>query len=278
MSDTCAKADDLIDAVSPCEASAKHSYVEGGDQQTTQEGQCAMFTLVAKDATGNPIKRGGDIVRATMSSRPAEAVDIPPVEVKDNSDGRYTITCPTPCPGQYTVQVSMNGESLASTLSVTCRNQLRFHFDEAHCQAPITTSPDQLTITHTSRSGGHPSVLGSCGVRRGQLSWKVRINHSLLMGVFLGVIDKHRLTESHSFKQSYCWNGASGEAWKTGLVISKGISPFQANDVLQFDVDGERHTLKICNLRSGETATITGLADVELFPFFSTQLPLDRSV
>ena len=128
--DLIAKANELVGTVIPCEASAQHSFVEGNKNKTTQEGQSTIFTLVAKDDKGKPLAQGGDLVRATVSSTPAKAGDIPdpPVEVKDNGNGRYDIHCATPCTGEYVIKISVNGNFLANTLSVTCRNRLDFHF------------------------------------------------------------------------------------------------------------------------------------------------------
>ena len=266
--DLIAKANELVGTVIPCEASAQHSFVEGDHNQTAQEGQSATFTVVAKDDKGNPLAQGGDLVRATVSRKPAKAGNLPPVEVKDNGNGRYDIHCATPCAGEYTVEISVNGSFLANTLSVTCRNQLDFHFDQAQCHANITISPDKLTMTHTGRNG-YSSVLGSRGVRRGQHSWKVRVNKSQNMDVFVGVMDKHKRTGSDDYKRSYSWHGYDGKKWENGKCTSS-IGSFQVNDVIQLDVDCDTHTLRIFNHRSGETAMIAGLPDVQLFPYFET--------
>ena len=266
--DLIAKANELVGTVIPCGASAQHSFVEGNKNKTTQEGQSAIFTLVAKDDKGKPLAQGGDLVRATVSSTPAKAGNFPPVEVKDNGNGRYDIHCSTPCAGEYAIKISVNGTFLANTLSVTCRNQLDFHFDQAQCHANITISPDKLTVTHTGQSGWS-MVLGSRGVRLGQHSWKVRVNKSKYMYVWVGVMDKHKRTRSDDFNRSYSWFGHNGKKCENGK-LTKSIGPFQVNDVTRLDVDCDTHTLRIFNHRSGETATIADLPDVELFPFFET--------
>ena len=262
-----AKANELVGTVIPCEASAQHSFVEGEHNQTAQKGQSAIFTLVAKDDKGKPLAQGGDLVRATVWSTPAKAGDLPPVAVKDNGNGLYDIRCPTLCTGEYTVQLSVNGTFLADTLSVTCRNRVDFHFDQAQCHANITISPDKLTMTHTGKRE-YSSVLGSRGVRRGQHSWTVRINKSRRMLVYVGVMDKHKRSGSDDYNRSYCWHGF-GQKYENGKS-TKSIGWFQVNDVIQLDVNCDTHTLRISNHRSGETAMIAGLPDVELFPFFQT--------
>ena len=265
--DLIAMANELVGTVIPGEASAQHSFVEGNKNKTTQKGQSAILTLVAKDDQGKPLAQGGDLVRATVSRKPTEA-GLPPVEVKDNGNGRYDIHCPTPCAGKYTVKISVNGTFLANSLSVTCRNQVGFHFDQAQCHA-VTISPDKLTVTHTGEDGEWSSVLGSRGVRRGQHSWTVRINKSQDMNVLVGVMDNHRRTGSRDYERSYSWDGDYGHKWEDGKCTDS-IGLFQVNDVIQLDVDCDTHTLRIFNLRSEETATIAGLPDVELFPFFET--------
>ena len=151
--DLIAKATQLVGTVIPCEASAQHSCVEGGCEKTTQEGESAMFTLIAKDDKASPMTEGGDFVQATMSSKPATAGNLPPVEVKDNGNGSYCTSFPTPYTGPYAVKISINGTRLANTLSVTSRNQVGFHFDQAQCHAATTISPDKLTIAHTGKLG-----------------------------------------------------------------------------------------------------------------------------
>ena len=267
--DLITKANELVGTVIPCEASAQHSFVEGNKNKTTQEAQSTIFTLVAKDNKGKPLAQGGDLVRATVSSKPAKAGDLPPMEVKDNGNGRYDIHCSTPCAGEYAIKVSVNGTFLANTLSVTCRNQLDLDFDQAQCHANITISPDKLTMTHTGKRE-YSSVLGSRGVRRGQHSWKVRINKSQYMEVFVGVMDKQKRTGSCDYLRSYSWYGGYGKKCENGKYTNS-IVRFQVNDVIQLDVDCDTHTLRIFNHRSEETATIAGLPDVELFPFFETR-------
>ena len=267
--DLITKANELVGTVIPCEASAQHSFVEGNKNKTTQEGQSTIFTLVANDDKGKPLAQGGDLVRATVSSKPAKAGGLPPVEVKDNGNGRYDIHCSTPCAGEYAIKISVNGTFLANTLSVTCRNQLDFHFDQAQCHANIMIGPDKLTMTHTGQPGVFSSVLGSRGVRRGQHSWKVRINNSRDMAVFVGVMDKHKRTGSCDHQRSYSWYGYSGQKFENG-ECTDSIGRFQVNDVIQLDVDCDTHTLRIFNHRSGETATIANLPDVKLFPSFGT--------
>ena len=266
--DLITKASELVGTVIPCEASAQHSFVGGNKNKTTQEGQAAIFTLVAKDNKGKPLAQGGDLVRATVSSTPAKAGDLPPVEVKDNGNGRYDIYCSTPCAGEFAIKISVNGTFLTNTLSVTCRNRLDFHFDQVQCHGNITISPDKLTITHNGQRE-YSSVLGSRGVRRGQHSWKIRINKSHNMAVWVGVMDKHKRTGSGDFTRSYSWRG-NGNKYENGK-LTDSIGRFQVNDVIQLDVDCDTHTLTIFNHRSGETATIADLPDVELFPFFETR-------
>ena len=48
------------------------------------------------------------------------------------------------------------------------------------------------------------------------------------------------------------------------------ISAFQIGDILRLDLNGDEHTLRITNQRSGETAMIDNLPASELFPYFAT--------
>ena len=258
-----------------CEASGAKSCVEAGLNKTTMPGKSATFTLVAKDKKARAMASGRDVVQATWSQKPAEASDLPPVKVKDNGNGRYEIVCLTPCDGLYVLEVSVNGEKLANTLSIDCHSDHGppfFHFDQAHCQPENTLSPDKLTVTHTGPTKTYSSVLGSTGLRHGQHRWKVKVKHSdRKMNIFLGVADKVKLTERYNHSKSYSWCGSSGERWVMGMY-SKRISPFQVNDIIQLDLDCDRHTLKISNLRCQprESDTIDNLPATNLFPYFLT--------
>ena len=205
--DLIAKAGDLVGVVSPCEASAATSILEGSFKKTVQKGRPATFTVIAKDRRGKTMTRGGDTIHATWTHKPAEVTNRPVVEVKDNGNGRYDITCRPPCVGEYTVEVLVNGTKLSHALSITCESQW-FNFDSARCQDNNTLSSDKMTVTHTGQAG-FSSVLGSQGVRQGQHSWRVQV-HSQRRKVFVGVAEKDKLEDTNNYKQSYSWYGYDG--------------------------------------------------------------------
>ena len=256
----------LIGVVNPCEACASESTIDGNRKATVQNGNPATFTVVAKDKQGKTMTRGGDMIRATWSHKPAEAGDLPAVEVTDNGNGRYDVTCRPPCIGEYILEVFVNSAKLSHTLSVTCHDGW-FHFDGEHCQAGNTISSDKQTVTHTGQSHVYASVLGSRGLRQGRHSWKVEIQKGRY--VFIGVAEKNKLADFNNYKQSYSLNGYDGHQWIMGSS-SDPIGRFQQHDVIQVDLDCDSHTMQITNCRSGKTAEFKGLPASELFPYFAT--------
>ena len=266
--DLISKAGELVGAVSPCEASAATSIVEGDFKKTVQKGNPATFTVVAKDRKGQTMTRGGDAIQATWTCQPAEAANLPAMEVKDNGNGRYDIKCRPSCTGKYAVEVSVNGTKLSHALSITCEGRW-FHFDSAQCQDKNTLSFDKTTVTHTGQDGWS-SVLGSQGVRHGQYSWRVQVNRSKYRNVFVGVAEKDKLKDTNNFNQSYSWHGSNGQKHVMG-PSTYGISAFQVGDILRLDLNCDEHTVRITNQRSGETASINNLPASELFPYFATR-------
>ena len=266
--DLIAQASELIGVVSSCEASATTSTVEGEFKQTVQKGSPATFIVVAKDRKGKTMTRGGDTIHATWTGQPAEATNLPAVEVNDNGNGRYDITCRPSCVGEYAVEVSVNGTKLSDSLSITCESHW-FNFDSERCQKGNTLSSDKMTVTHTGQDCVWSSVLGSEGVRQGQHRWRVQVDHSQHRNVFVGVAEKDKLKHTYNFNQSYSWYGYTGQKYVMGQNTDS-ISAFQVGDILRLDLNCGEHTLRITNQRSGETATIGNLPASELFPYFAT--------
>ena len=258
----------LIGVVNACEACASQCTVDGDWKTTVQKGNPATltFTVVAKDKQEKSMNCGGDAVCATWLRNPAEAGDLPAVDVTDNGNGRYDVTCRPPCAGEYILEVSVNGAKLSHSLSVTCQDGW-FHFDEKHCQARNTISSEKQTVIHTEQNWTWASVLGSRGLRQGRHSWKVKIQN--VKYFFIGIAEKDKLANADNYEQSYSWECCNGCKWVLGSK-SDSIGKFQANDVLQVDLDCDLHVVRITNCRSGETATIDNLPNSKLFPYFAT--------
>ena len=266
--DLIAKAGELVGLVSSCEASAATSIVEGGFKKSVQKGYPATFTVVAMDRRGKTMTGGGDAICASWSGKPAEAANLPAVEVKDNGNGRYDIMRLPSCVGKYAVEVSVSGTKLSRALIIACTDRW-FKFDSAQCQDKNSLNSDKMTVTHTGRDSVWSSVLGSQGVQQGQHSWRVQVDRSYHKYVFVGVAEKGKLTDKNNFKQSYSWSGQSGWKWVMGSR-TPGISEFRFGDILRLDLNCDEHTLRITNQRSGETDTIDNLPASELFPYFAT--------
>ena len=264
------RAGELVGVVSPCEATAATSVVKGGFKMSVQKGNAAMFTVVAKDSGGKTVTRGGDTIHATCTRKPAEAANLPVVEVKDNGNGHYDITCRPLCVGKYAVEVSVNGVKLSHVLSITCEDGW-FNLDIMRFQVENTLSSNKMTVTHTGQDGVWSSVLGSQGVRHGQHSWTVHIGRSKYRNMFVGVAEKDKLTHTNNYKQSYSWVGHNGRKFVMGQSTDS-IGAVQIGDILRLDLNCDEHTLRITKQHSGETETamIDNLPASELFPYFAT--------
>ena len=266
----------LIGAVNPFEACAAKSTIDGDLKAIVQKSTPATFTVVAKDKEGKTITSGGDAICATWSHKPAKAGDFQDIDVKDNGDGRYDVTCRPPCAGEYVLEVFINGAKLSHTLSVTCEDGW-FHFEGEHCQAENTISPDKQAVSHTGRQGVWASVLGSRGLRQGRHSWKVKVQNSRASCFFIGVAEKDKLADTLNYNQSYSWQGFDGRKRVMGSV-SDSINRFQLNDVLQVDLDCDSHNVQIINYRAGQLATIDDLPAAELVPYFATHCTNDSLI
>ena len=261
------KANELVGDVLQCNALASHSGVEGSNTKTTKKGERALFSVITVDCNGEAVTQGGDVVGARWVHAPVPIDQLPDTEVQDMENGRYGVSCPTPLDGDYTVELSINGTPLSDVLSITCHGEW-FRFDETECQAVHTVSPDKLTVTHTGETLEWSSILGSCVVNNGQHYWKVYLDVPGRWTAFVGVAQKHALKPVDNYMQTYSWC-SNGNFFKMGQY-EKSVHEFMGDASVQLDLDCDTHTLKLTNLRTGQTVTIDSLPADELFPYFAT--------
>ena len=256
----------------PCKASGVNCYVVGDQKLEMREGQTVTFTIVAKDKSGVATRQGGDIVYAKLSQQLSQPGVLPHVRIEDYGNGRYGITCPPLNPGEYKVEVTVNGTKLADIVSVTSIGSPGwFHLDVTNCCNDVTISTDKHNVTHSSKYSNRAVVLGSKGVRQGRHGWRVKFNHTNpIPKITVGVTEKRAITTDGDFP-FYGWH-CCGNRFENGRTVQlRDLQLVRTNDVLRFDLDCDKHTLKVVNLRSGEEASIVcSLPNAELFPYFST--------
>ena len=262
---------EITGRVKSCNASASHSSIYGPESQHSKANVQAAFTIITRDEDGEPSECGGHSLGITTKwlNRPDQDItQPPPVQVTDTNNGCYQLSLFPELAGQYLLEVYINGCKMSPPLSVVCEERSnRFDLAKSHPKEFITLSADRRTATHSSGYGKYVTVLGEHGIRQGLLTWKIRVSCHLNFNHFVGVAAKTGLfADRLTFSRSFSWDGRNGEAQilrdtiKTGRLWEKG-------DILELQLNCDDHTLRLTNIRTGKTDTISGLPSKEFFPF-----------
>ena len=181
---------------------------------------------------------------------------------KSPTPGVYTLTTQPTLAGDYSLEVSINGEAMQQPITIQIIEEARgMRFDPARCHFDITLSPDRKTATRRGMERHDAGVLGLPGKKRGCHCWLIKIGPEprwYCLGVSTSTLP------GSSIRCQYGWSSI-------GQKVGEGhdhkrLSSWQGNDRIQMTLDCDRHTLGMINLRSGESHTITGLPEKELFP------------
>ena len=89
----CVKTKESVGKVIPCQASAKHSEIEGSATRRVEKGRTESITVRSKDRNGVNLTTGGDVITARFTSDMAAAQNSPTTTITDNNNGTYTISC-----------------------------------------------------------------------------------------------------------------------------------------------------------------------------------------
>ena len=263
------KAKEAIGRVIPCQGSAKFSEIKGGNAQRTTKATPVSITVYAKDFNGEKLTTGGDVI-STRWAGMLSAENTPSTTITDNANGSYTIVCVCPTAGTFQLEAYVNGEKMATNVAITCV-ALRSTFDPNECHPSITISTDRRKAS-TNRSGlRHVSVLGSFPMQHGQYTWKIRIGEVSDFHM-LGISSKDKpTTHKDDYSSAYCWyskaSHPTGQFFRDGVQAVGKVSDWRGSDTFQLDLDCDRHTLRITNLRSGEHSTFSNLPDKEYFQY-----------
>ena len=169
--------------------------------------------------------------------------------------------------GDYQLEVYVNGEKMANEVVITCA-PFPWSFDRNECHPSITISEDgQKASINGGGIGNHISVLGSTPMRHGTHVWKVKIGRVRDCHM-LGVASKPLSTCAGDYNTvACCWYSSGGAFYRDGVQQTGSPSAWSGNDTLQLELDCDRHTLRITNLRSGETCMFTNLPAKEYFQY-----------
>ena len=253
--DLASKTKEGIGKVIPCRASAKHSVIESGTALTTQRGTALSVRVVTKDRDGSPLTVGGDDVttRCTTEHGDGEALLI---TTTDNEDGSYTFSVSARTRGRARAEIFVNGEKMSNDLEITVAAEDQF--DRNECHPLITVSEDGQRVTNGRSSWN--SVLGSTPMSHGQYSWRMKSGEN--SHYMIGIAPKPSPTSHRDDfnKVAYCWLINRGSVYVRDFVrCSHHRVDASAANNLQLDLDCDRHTLRITNLDSGQTSTLSHL-------------------
>ena len=275
--DLACKSKESLGKVVPCQASAKHSKIEGETTQTAMKGEITRITIRAKDSHGENMTCGGDVISSSFATSHA-AENTPSTTTTDNGDGSYTISCTCQSAGTFQLEAYVNGEKMATVVTVKCVT-FTSAFDPNECQKSITISDDGQKASFTGNSGnGHVSVLGSTPMRHGQHTWKVKIgtnpNYHML-GVATKPLSPQRKGDYH--QAAFCWYSIAHAYYRDGVLVSGRLQAWSGSDTFQLILDCDLHTLQITNMRSGESSTFRNLP-AKVYYQFATLLQKGNSV
>ena len=253
------KALELVGDVLSYNTSASHSSIRGEVSKTATVEEAVEVVVIAKTKQNTSVRnlKRGTITTRWLSRADQSSEDIP-VEVSEtDTPGEYKLTTRPTVSGGYTLEVSINRIAMPQPVTITMMPVMSF--DPNDRDETITLSEDGRKATKTSGGRGHVSVHGLRGMRHGRHSWKIKIGPSPHWHCG-GVAVKPR---NNNHNSGFAWSSHS-QRYKSTHDI-RPPTAWQGNDCLQFHLDCDNHTLEMINLRSGESHTITGLPNTELF-------------
>ena len=274
-SDLANKSKEAVGKVVNCQASARHSVIEGSASRKTEVGAVLRVLVMAKGRDGQRITTGGDVisVQCTPMSRDRSR---PQITVNDNDDGTYMVAISSHAEGEFRADVFVNGEKMVTSVNVAFLPPFRFDPNECHVRVVIGKYAKKATF-ESGENSNFNWVLSTTSMSQGQYTWKmtqpgvtslfpVWIN---VPGISLGVSTKPSPSSRKNVcdNVAYCWKLNHCAYYHDSVQCSQEKIKAERGDVIQFDLDCDRHTLQITNLCNGETGTFSNLPDKEYFHY-----------
>ena len=270
--DLATKTKESIGKVIPCQASARHCEIEGSATRKGTKGQVISITIRAKDSNGKTVTTGDDIITTQWATMTATEC-MPAVSIKNHHNGTHSISCICPSAGTFQLQVYVNGEKMATDVTITCAT-FSLAFDPSECHPSVTISEDGQKAAFQGTPTEFLSVLGSSPMRTGQHTWKMKIGRNpryYMLGIAPKPLSPCR-EQDHEIS-AYCWlTSLKGRQFYRHGIQSIATLPgkfAETDDTVQLDLDCDLHALQIRNLRTGKAAAFSNLPDKEYFKFAS---------
>ena len=273
--DLASKTKEGIGKVILCQASARHCEIEGSTAQKACKGKPIDTTIRAKDSNGNCLTTGGDAI--SMRWVPMlSAENVSTSSIADNGDGSYTISCVCPSAGIFQLEVYVNGEKMATNVTIKCV-AFSSAFDPSESHPSITISEDGQKASLDRRlvlDQKFLSILGSTPMRSGSHTWKMKVTSTTerdhhLLGIATKPLSAERTNDYNG--AAYGWFDGAAVYYRDGVQMnghhSRSITSTNLSVTFQLDLDCDRHIIKITNLQSGETSTLSNLPQKEYFQF-----------
>ena len=254
------KTKEAIGNICPGQASAQHSEIVGVTSLRFEQGKAVDIVIKTKNHDGRRLTTGGDIISTQIS--PTVGQPRLSSTITDNNDGSHTVSIASQSTGCLRVEVYVNGEKMAADLDITVTSP-SYRFDRNECHSKIKISEDGRKATNAG--GGWYSVLGNTSMTSGQFSWKVKGSGYHMFGVSTKPSPTSHHCDYHNV--AYCWNMNDSAFYRDGVQCSQAKVNSSDNDTMQLDLDCDRHTLQIKNLRTGQTSTLINLPVKEYFQY-----------
>ncbi|KAM4700610.1 E3 ubiquitin-protein ligase TRIM45 [Discoglossus pictus] len=128
----------------PCQGYQIYGVVKGGGADpersevrdeglwSVSQGQTCSFTVICKDASGDPVAHGGEQLKVSIIHKGSNRLLLP--SVQDNRDGTHRVSYTPPEPGELSVGVCLKGRHIqGSPFTVRVRGRSRQHSGIFHC-------------------------------------------------------------------------------------------------------------------------------------------------
>ena len=117
----------ILDRIVVSDTAPSLSLAEVASLKDVQETTETNFTIVTRNSDGEQSYQEEDVIKVNILSPAGDQLE---TEIKDSTDGKYTVTYTPQCVGQHVVEIQVNGQPLTSSPWVlqVIPHQYRFAF------------------------------------------------------------------------------------------------------------------------------------------------------